>query len=113
MTIKNSVYPSNCTKLADGNSHHMKFKAFFFIALGSLLTATVLNNRQEVAFWFFGTHAVSLLWLLGAALAIGLLGGLAISRSGRTNREVEEEEDPAPADEDEDGLNEADRDYIS
>ena len=94
----------------------MKVKAIFFIALGSLLTATVLNNRQEVAFWFFGTHSVSLLWLLGAALAIGLLGGIALSRSGKMKQEAaaDEYEDPAPENEEnEGGLDEADRDYIN
>jgi|GEM_PF-6253018 len=108
-------YPVIYAKLADGNTRHMKTKVLFFIALGSLLTVTALYNRHEVSFWFFGMHSVSLPWLLGGALAFGLVGGVAISRSGKAKRQApaQDGDAPAPRQEARGGLDEADRDYIS
>lgn len=93
----------------------MNIKSIFFIALGSLLTATALNNRQEVSFWFFGMHSVSLLWLLGGTFVIGLIGGIVLSRPRKAKKEAtaQHEDELDSEQEDRGGLNEADRDYIS
>lgn len=94
----------------------MKAKLVFYIALAGLLVAVVLNNRQQVPFWFFGDRSVSLLLLMGIALVVGLAIGIAVARPRRAAPESEEDDDGLAEeedDDDEDGLDEADRDYIS
>lgn len=95
----------------------MKTKTIVYLVLAGLLAVLVLKNRQDVPFWFFGDRSIPILLLLAAALILGFGLGMAIFRSRKTHpRETMEEEDEYDeyaAEADDDGLDEADRDYIS
>src|SRR5690554_376894 len=89
--------------------HAMKAKLVFYIALGGLLATIALNNRQAVAFWFFGDRSVPLLLLMAIALVVGLGMGIAVARPRRAAPETEEDDDGLAEEDDEDeedGLDE-------
>lgn len=93
----------------------MSGKTIFIIIITVLVTVVLMNNMDEINFWFFGITRIPKLAVLGSMLAIGFVFGFL---AGRPKRSLHQPSDPAPVapeegDEYRSKLSDEDREYIS
>jgi len=98
----------------------MTFKTIFIIIVSVLVTVVLMNNTEEISFWFFGEIRVPKLTVLGVIFVLGLLVGFMLGRPRKkpvavsnTNFEAEQGHDytntNATA---ENKLSDEDREYL-
>ena len=58
----------------------MTFKTIFIIIVSVLVTVVLMNNTEEISFWFFGEIRVPKLIVLGVIFVLGLLVGFMLGR---------------------------------
>ena len=98
----------------------MSFKTIFIITISVLVTVILMNNTEEINFWFFGNVRIPKLTILGAMFVLGLILGYMAGRPGKkkipTNYEMDtEDENPEESDhiKPKSNLSEEDREYIN
>lgn len=93
----------------------MSGKTIFVILITVLVTVVLMNNMEEINFWFFGITRIPKLAVLGSMLAIGFVFGFLAGRPKRKERQLNDPATDAP--EEEEGyrskLSDEDREYIS
>ena len=98
----------------------MSFKTIFIIVISVLVTVILMNNTEEINFWFFGNVRIPKLTILGVMFVLGLLFGYIAGRPGKkkaaTNYEMDEEEESFEENSNtrpKTNLSDEDREYIS
>lgn len=97
----------------------MSFKTIFIITVSVLFTVVLMNNTEEINFWFFGNTSIPKLAILGVVFFLGLIIGFMAGRpSGkRKHIPIEVHSDEDEFDEDnfskpKSSLSDEDREYI-
>lgn len=97
----------------------MTFKTIFIIVVSVLVTIVLMNNTDEVNFWFFGNARIPKLAVLGVMFGLGLIIGF---MAGRPRKRIQsdsldtaeplQDKDHDYIRNDADQLSDEDRDYI-
>lgn len=97
----------------------MSFKTIFIITVSVLFTVILMNNTEEINFWFFGNTRIPKLAILGAIFFLGLLIGFMAGRPSGKNKThtIEDYGDDDSDDENnfskpQSNLSDEDREYI-
>jgi hypothetical protein len=96
----------------------MSFKTIFIITLSVLITVILMNNTDDINFWFFGEIRIQKLTVLGSMFGLGVLVGLLLGRPGKKPKtelqDLSAKTQSTPPDDPEstESLSEEDRDYI-
>ena len=97
----------------------MTFKTIFIIVVSVLVTIILMNNTDEVNFWFFGNARIPKLAVLGVMFGLGLIIGFMAGRPRRriqsdssNTAEALQDKDHNYINNDDDQLSDEDRDYI-
>ena len=83
----------------------MTFKTIFIIVVSVLVTIVLMNNTDDVNFWFFGDARIPKLAVLGVMFGLGLIIGF---MGGRPRRRIHSDSLSTT-----DALHDEDQDYIS
>lgn len=98
----------------------MTFKTIFIIIVSVLVTVVLMNNTEEISFWFFGEIRIPKLIVLGVIFLLGILVGFMLGRPRKkpiavsnTNYESEQDYDlPKSNETEERRLSDDDREYL-
>ncbi|UIR57550.1 LapA family protein [Sphingobacterium sp. SRCM116780] len=96
----------------------MNFKTIILLILVVLITIFFMHNTAPVEFWFFGSHHISLSWIIAITLFIGIITGGILLRPRKRKTEVIQINEEASSEMDgfsnsKSSLSDEDRDYIS
>lgn len=99
--------------------NYMSFKTIFIITVSVLFTVVLMNNTEEINFWFFGNTSIPKLAILGVVFFLGLIIGFMAGRPSRKQKTdpFDDYEDGESADDNsfrkpQSNLSDEDREYI-
>lgn len=97
----------------------MSFKTIFIITVSVLFTVVLMNNTEEINFWFFGNTSIPKLAILGVVFFLGLIIGFMAGRPSRKQKihPIEDYDNDDSDDENnfsktQSNLSDEDREYI-
>jgi uncharacterized integral membrane protein len=97
----------------------MTFKTIFIIIVSVLVTIILMNNTDEINFWFFGNARIPKLAILGLMFGLGLILGFIAGRPGKnSHKNSVNNSEPLPHNSSDDKVNDSDllsdedREYI-